>query len=214
MSEMQLLAIFVGKVQTWTHNGKPWETAYKKQLVDGAVQVNSTNVAGDEQKHKKVHGGPFRAILMYSAENYDRWQDDLDKPLMYGAFAENFTVRGMDEQSVCLGDVYQVGETVRVQVAQPRQPCNQIYKALGIRGIQQQTEHTRRTGWYLSVQQTGMVRAGMPITLLQRPHPQWTILRCHEVMEQYRDGHPDAAELASLEALEPSWRERLSAAVG
>lgn len=209
---MELLSIQVGKVQTHTYNGSDWTTAYFKAPVAGPVAVGVLNVAGDEQQHKKFHGGPHRAVLMYSAENYDRWRAELSRELAYGAFAENFTVSGMDESSVCLGDIYQVGPTVRLQVAQPRQPCHQIYQALGIRGISQQAGRTHRTGWYLRVLQTGTVEAGMPITLVERLHPGWPITRCHEVMQQRAQRPAEAAAMAAIPELEPSWQKRLAQA--
>lgn len=211
---MQLLSIQVGKIQTQTYNGKDWTTAYFKQPVAGSVEVGVFNVQGDEQQHKKFHGGPHRAVLMYSAENYERWHEELNLPeeLPYGAFAENFTVNGLDEATVCLGDTFQIGDTVCLQVAQPRQPCHQIYQALGIRGISQKAIQTSRTGWYLRVLQIGDVEAGMPIQLIERLHPDWTIERCHEVMRE-RASRPDAAAaMAAIEELEPSWRKRLQQA--
>lgn len=209
---MQLLSIQVGKVQTHEYNGEAWTTAYFKQPVAGSVRVEPLNVAGDEQQHKKFHGGPHRAVLMYSAENYKRWQEELARDLPYGSFAENFTVSGLDENTVCLGDTYQIGNVVQLQVAQPRQPCHQIYRALGIRGISQKTGRTQRTGWYLRVIQTGLVEAGMPIQRIERLYPDWTIARCHHVMSERASRPDEAAALAESSELEPGWRKRLRAA--
>lgn len=209
---MKLLSIQVGKIQTHEHNGDPWTTAYRKKPVTGSVYVGRLNVEGDEQQHKSVHGGEHRAVLMYSAEHYARWQAELGRELPYGSFAENFTVAGLDEDSVCIGDVYQVGDAVRLQVSQPRQPCHQIYKALGIRGIKRMVAQTHRGGWYLRVLQEGLVEAGLPITRLARPHPDWTVRRAFDAMEQRREQPEKAAALAQVEALEPGWRTKLARA--
>ncbi|MCA9915796.1 MAG: MOSC domain-containing protein, partial [Anaerolineae bacterium] len=112
-------------------------------------------------------------------------------------------------------DVYQIGDTLRLQVSQPRQPCNQIFQALGIRGIKNKVAQTRRTGWYLRVLQEGHAEAGMSISLLQKPHPQWTITRAHEVMDARNEERKAALALSQIEVLEPGWRGRLAkAAVG
>ena len=209
---MQLLSIQVGKVQTHDHNGKEWTSAYLKKPVAGRVHVGKLTVAGDEQKHLKFHGGEHRSVLMYAAAHYAMWKAELDRDLPYGSFAENFTVSGLDEDSVCLGDTYKIGDTVRLQVSQPRQPCNQIYMALGIRGIVKKVNATWRSGWYLRTLQEGEVEAGMPITLLDRPHPEWSIVRVHEVMANRARMPQEAGELAQIEALQPTWRTRLAQA--
>ncbi|MCU0512404.1 MAG: MOSC domain-containing protein [Anaerolineae bacterium] len=207
---IQLLSIQTGKIQTHTlDNGEVWTSAYIKTPVSGPVQAGRLGLTGDEQQHTKVHGGEHRAILAYPAAHYPRWQQAYGRALPFGSFGENFTLSGLDEDSVCLGDVYQVGDSVRVEVAQPRQPCNQIYKALRLRGIQQQVTTTYRTGWYLRVLAGGMVQAGMALTHLERPYPQWTIRRAHEVMDAVTVDGASARALAECAALSPGWRDTL-----
>lgn len=205
---MQLLSIQVGKVQTHDYNGEEWITAYMKQALSGRVYVDKLNVADDEQHHKKYHGGEHRAVLMYSAENYQLWQNELGCDLPFGSFAENFTVEGLSEDRVCIGDIYQVGDTVIVQVSQPRQPCEQIYRTLGIHGIVKKIKANYRSGWYCRVLQEGEVEAGMPIQRLERLHPDWTIIHTHEVMSNRKNQPKAALELAAIEALEPGWRKK------
>lgn len=209
---MELVGIQVGKVQTHDYNGKEWVTGYMKKPVSGEVFVGEINIEGDEQHHTKFHGGIHRPVLMYSAEHYDIWRIELAHDLPYGSFAENFTVSGLNEDNVCMGDTYQIGDTVRVQVSQPRQPCNQIYQALGIRGIVKKIQANLRSGWYCRVLQTGKVSTGMPIQLIDRPHPEWTIIRTHEVMNERKNRPQEALELATIEELQPTWRNKLAQA--
>jgi MOSC domain-containing protein YiiM len=209
---MQLLSIQAGKVQVLEHNNKEWITAYHKQTVTGRVHVGKLNVAGDEQQHTKFHGGEHRAVLMYCAEHYAMWAQELKRELPYGSFAENFTVSGLNEDNVCIGDIYQIGDRVELQVSQPRQPCNQIYMALGIEGIVNKVKANFRSGWYLRVRQEGEVEAGMPITLLSRLHPDWNMIRAHEVMTNRKMMPVEAGQLALLEELEPGWRKKLASA--
>jgi MOSC domain-containing protein YiiM len=210
---MKLLSIQVGKIQTHDYQGEAWTTAYKKKPVDGAVFVNRLHVEGDEQYNKKHHGGEHRAVLMYCVEHYQKWAEEFNSELPHGSFAENFTVAGLDEQSVCIGDIYQVGDTVRLQVSQPRVPCYQIHRSLGIDDITAIATALTRTGWYLCVLQEGQVEAGMPITLLERLYPDWTIYRAHDVMSNRKDKQKEAAELSSIVELEPGWRERLEKSI-
>lgn len=207
---MELLSIQVGKVQTHQHNGQDWTTAYKKTPITGRVYVHHLNIERDEQHHTKFHGGEHRAVLMYSAENYQLWKDELDYQFPYGSFAENLTVSGLNEDTVCIGDTYQIGDAVLVQVSQPRQPCNQIYRALGIRGIVSKINANYRSGWYLRVLQKGEIEAGMKIRCVERLYPDWTIVRAHQVMRNRKTLLEDARELASIEELESGWRKKLA----
>jgi MOSC domain-containing protein YiiM len=207
---MRLLSIQVGKIQTVDYEGEAWTSAYRKLPVSGRVYVDKLHVAGDEQQHKKFHGGEHRPVLMYAAAHYETWKAELGRELPYGSFAENFTVDGMDEDSVCIGDVFQVGESLILQVSQPRQPCEQIYKALGIEDIVKRIKASHRSGWYLRVLQEGYAEAGMNIERLEHPFPEWTIARLHEVMTHRSKRKDEARELSNIEALEPKWRKKLA----
>jgi MOSC domain-containing protein YiiM len=209
---MKLLSIQVGKIQKLEHAGEAWTTAYHKQPVSGAVYVDKLHLAGDEQASKKYHGGEHRPVLTYSAAHYTIWKNELGRELPFGSFAENFTVEGLDENTVCLGDVFQIGDSLRLEVSQPRQPCNQIYMALGIEDLVKRIKATHRSGWYLRVLQEGYAEAGMPISRLAQPYPQWTIARLHEVMNHRKREKVAAAELAGISVLEPGWRKKLAEA--
>jgi MOSC domain-containing protein YiiM len=209
---MKLLSIQIGKIQTTEHEGEVWTSAYRKIAVAGAVYVDKLHVEGDEQNNKKYHGGIHRPVLMYAAAHYGIWKTELGHELPFGSFAENFTVEGFDEDSVCIGDVFQIGEGLRLQVSQPRQPCNQIYMALGIEEIVKRIKANHRSGWYLRVLQEGHAEAGMPIIRLEQPHPAWTISRLHEVMSNRSRRKQEAGELSEIDALEPSWRRKLAEA--
>lgn len=206
-------SIQVGEVSTHTScDGEAWTSGYVKMPVGGAVFVGETNIEGDAQHNTKVHGGLHRAILAYSADHYPLWREELGIELVYGAFGENLTVQGWDEDSVCMGDIYRIGGAVRVQVSQPRQPCDNIYRHLGVRGIGKQVMQKMRTGWYLRVLATGIIEAGMRIHLEERAHPDWTIRACHEAMNERGRDAERAHALARIEALEPRWRQKLAEA--
>jgi MOSC domain-containing protein YiiM len=177
------------------------------------VWVSRTNVAGDGQANRRVHGGPDKAVLGYAERHYADWRIELAMPeLPYGAFAENFTIRSLDEQSVCVGDIYTVGDA-RVQVSQPRQPCVNIAHRWRIRSLTQQVETSGRTGWYLRVLQEGLVEAGQTIELLERPSPEWSVARATDVMRERHEAPDQAAALAALPWLSAVWRRTLAGGV-
>jgi MOSC domain-containing protein YiiM len=158
--------------------GRPWTTAFFKEPVAGPVWLGRTNLAGDRQADLKHHGGPDRAVMCYAAAHYTVWRSELGRELPHGGFGENFTVDGLDESAVCIGDVYAIGEA-RVQVSQPRIPCWKIARRWGVRDLSARVQRTGRTGWYLRVLDEGRVAPGDGVTLLERPHPEWTVARAN-----------------------------------
>jgi len=191
---------------------RPWRTGYVKEPVDGPVWLGRTNLEGDGQGNRKVHGGPEMAVLAYAADHYPGWRAELDRPdFPHGAFAENFTIAGLDEQTVCVGDVYAIG-AARVQVSQPRQPCASISRRWGIEQLTTRVLETGRTGWYLRVLDEGDVASGVPVLLLDRPAPEWTVERVHAVMRHRHRDPEAAAALAACPLLAARWRAMLAEA--
>ena len=190
---------------------QPWRTGFYKQPVVGPVWLGRTNLVGDGQANLRVHGGPDKAVLSYAARHYPAWRTELNMPdLPYGAFAENFTVSSLDEHSVCLGDVYAIGQA-RVEVSQPRQPCANITRRWKLPGLTERVEATGRHGWYARVLDEGEVAPGDAIVLIERPFPEWTVARAFRVMRQRTVERDEAAALRDVPTLSDSWRKTLSA---
>ena len=158
---------------------------------------------------KRWHGGPDMAVLAYANAHYARWRAELAWPAAGpGAFAENFTVDGVDEQSACLGDIWQVGEA-RLQISEPRKPCRNISRFWGREDLLRLTEQSGRFGWYLRVLREGRVRAGQEIELIERPHPEWTVARAMAARRSKARDRATAQRLAACPALGADWREKL-----
>lgn len=209
---MKLVSIQVGKPAKLGEAGatdpfdKPWTTGYGKQPVRGPVQCGRLNLAGDGQFDKRWHGGPEMAVLAYSADHYARWNAEAGgEGLEPGAFAENLTVEGADEESVCLGDVWSVGE-VELQVSEPRKPCNNISRFHHRKALLQQVIETARYGWYLRVLREGALEAGQEVRLVRRPQPAWTVARAMEARLRLSKAPDEARALAALPELGADWR--------
>ncbi len=177
---------------------RPWRSAFVKQPVLDPLMLRATNLDGDEQGEPRIHGGPDMAVLCYSADHYADWRAELGIDTMGpGGFGENFTIAGQDELSVCVGDVYEVAEAV-VQVSQPRGPCYKIsyrWRRPDLLGL---VEASGRHGWYLRVLREGLVRPGVPLTLLERPNPGWSVRRAEDVFRERKRQPGPARELAAL----------------
>jgi MOSC domain-containing protein YiiM len=182
---------------------RPWTTAFFKEPVSGPVFLARTNLDGDRQGDLENHGGPDKAVLSYAASHYPLWHNELGRELPHGGFGENFTVEGMDESTVCLGDVYAIGEA-RVQVSQPRIPCWKIARRWGIKDLSARVQRTRRTGWYYRVLVEGHVSSGDEIVLLDRPHPDWPVIRASDVIYAKPHSVDAVRALAAVPALAPA----------
>lgn len=190
---------------------RPWTTGFFKEPVLGPVRLGLTNLEGDGQADRLHHGGPDKAVLAYSAEHYPLWRQSLNQPaLPFGAFGENFTVTGLTEADVCIGDTWLVGDEVVVQVSQPRQPCWKLARRWRIKSLALDVQQTGRTGWYFRVLSEGAVTAGMRLVLHDRPHPDWTVARANQVMHLEKRNIAAAQELAAIPLLSENWQATLS----
>ncbi|HEX8091555.1 MAG TPA: MOSC domain-containing protein [Blastocatellia bacterium] len=214
MSEIQLLSIQVGLPQVWatsdvTGSGPvTWTTAFLKQPATGLVWVGKTNIDGD-QAGAKTHGGPEKVVCVYPWEHYSYWQREMDLPaLTYGAFAENFTVRGQLEYQACIGDTFRIGE-VDLQISQPRPPCWRLARWWQRKDFAARMEETGRTGWYCRVMKEGYVEAGMGVETIERPYPEWTISLANHLLYGSKSDLDRMEALASCGLLSDSWREIL-----
>jgi MOSC domain-containing protein YiiM len=158
----------------------------------------------------KDHGGPDQAVLAYAGSHYPAWVLELGphEGLVPGGFGENLTVAGTDETSVCLGDTWALGGA-RLEVSLPRIPCETLARRFQVRDMVKRVAQSGRTGWYLRVLAEGPVAMGVPVEILARPHPEWTVADAFRLM---LDAHAPAArreELGRCPALPGRWRERL-----
>ena len=215
MKPSQLLSIQVSPVSEIATTGgdawwdKPWTTGFYKQNVAGRIWLGYEGLRGDQQADRKHHGGAEKAACVYAVEHYPAWRDSLKLAEMaHGAFGENFTVQGMVEAEVCVGDVFQIG-AARVQVSQPRQPCWKLARRWRIKDLTTQVEQTGRTGFYFRVLHHGWVEAGETLELLERPFPRLTIAHANGVMHHRKEDFAAAAELAMCPLLSASWKDSL-----
>jgi len=184
---------------------KPWTTGFFKTPMEGPVFVGTTNLAGDGQADLINHGGVDKAVLVYSAEHYPKWREELRMPEMpYGAFGENLTIGGLSEELVCIGDIFRIG-TVTFEVSQPRQPCWKLARRWRMHELVRLVVHNGRSGWYLRVLEEGWIDAQMPVDLMERPNPAWPVARANKILHHYRTDLPLTLALADVPGLADSW---------
>ena len=165
---MKLVSVQVGRPRKVQWRSMRVSTGIYKEPVEGRVMLHRFNLEGDKQADLTVHGGWDKAVYVYPSEHYAYWRRELPGvPLPYGSFGENFTTEGLDEQSVNIGDRFQVGEAI-VEVTQPRLPCYKLGIRFGRPDMPKRFHASGRCGFYLAVLREGAVGAGDVWTRIAR----------------------------------------------
>jgi ferredoxin-NADP reductase/MOSC domain-containing protein YiiM len=207
----RLLSVNVGLPRDVAWEGKTVHTAIWKAPVKGPRMVRGLNIDGDGQGDLAGHGGEHRAVLVYQHDSYRYWQNQLGRTgFTYGQFGENFTVDGLSDAEVCIGDRYRIGGAL-FEVTQPRVTC---YRA-GIRMNEPEmaallVKHGR-PGFYFRVLEEGEVEAGDEITRVASGPERMSVFEIDALL--YMPGHPrDQLERAlRIPALSAGWRSSFEA---
>jgi MOSC domain-containing protein YiiM/ferredoxin-NADP reductase len=202
----QLLSVNVGLPREIEWKGRTVRTAVWKGAVAGRRKIAKLNIEGDGQGDLQGHGGEHRAVLVYQMDSYHYWERQLGrKDFVFGQFGENFTVEGLSDQEVCIGDRYRIGSAL-FEVTQPRVTCYRV----GIRMDQPRmaallVEH-HRPGFYFRVLETGEVAAGDEIVKISDGPERMSVAEADGLL--YLPGHSRAQLERALRipALSVGWR--------
>jgi MOSC domain-containing protein YiiM len=201
-----LVAVNVGMPQDVSWRGRTVHTGVWKRTVSGPRMVRRLNIEGDGQGDLQGHGGEQRAVLVYQLDSYRFWAGELGREdLVPGHFGENFTVDGLPDDEVCIGDRYRIGDAL-FEVTQPRVTCYRVGLRLGEPRMAALLVAHRRPGFYLRVLQEGEVEAGQEIVRVSRGPEAMTVEEIDGVL--YLSGHTrDQVERAlRIPALSPGWQ--------
>lgn len=149
------------------------QSGIRKQVVSSlavsaAIAVGRLGLAGDEQSDLTVHGGLDKAVYAYPGEHYEFWQGQLNRPLPPGTFGENLTLAGLLERELWIGDELHFADCVLL-VESPRRPCYKLNAVLDSNLAGKTMVEFGLTGWYLSVLETGSLRAGETFRVVPGP---------------------------------------------
>ena len=126
--------------------------------------------------------------------------------LTYGQFGENLTVEGLLEDGVHIGDVFQIGSTVKLQITQPRVPCFKLAYKMGLPEFPKQFLESRRVGFYFRVLEEGEIAAGDTIARIDIASESMSVTEIVNLRYFDRDNHEKIAQARKLPALSPSWK--------
>ncbi|WP_303901223.1 MOSC domain-containing protein [Thiohalomonas denitrificans] len=206
LPSVRLLGLRIGRTESFGPRGEP--SAIRKQPVRARIPVTRLGLAGDEQGDRRHHGGLDKAVHHYPAEHYATWQMELPElaPRMEtGGFGENLSTSGLDEQNICVGDIFRLGHAT-LQVSQARQPCWKLNVRFGLSDMARRVQDSGRTGWYYRVLEKGEAGPDDSLVLIERLHPDWTLARILRTLHHDGLDREALASLVGLEALAPGWR--------
>lgn len=204
-----LVSLNVGLPRDVAWRGRTVHTGAYKTPVDGPRMVGKLNVDGDGQGDLGGHGGENRAVLVYQLASYHYWAAELGRDdLAPGHFGENFTIDGLPDDEVCIGDRYQIGAAV-FEVTQPRVTCYRVGLRMGVPNMASLLVSRHRPGFYLRVLTEGRVAAGDEVVKVAAGPGAVTVAEIDALL--YLPGHPrDALERAlRVPALSQGWRTSL-----
>ena len=202
----RLISLNVGLPRDVVWQGRTVHTGIWKHPVDGPRRARRLNVDGDGQGDLAGHGGEQRAVFVYQLDSYRYWEQELGRDdFEFGQFGENFTVEGLADDEVCIGDRYRIGDA-EFEVTQPRVTCYRVGIRLNDPRIPALLVSHRRPGFYLRVLREGDVRAGDEIVKLASGPESMTVAEVDALL--YLPGHPRQQLLRALRipALSPGWQ--------
>ncbi len=208
-----VVSVQVGRVAPLGPAGVP--SGFVKTTVQGPVPVGPLGLRGDEQADLTVHGGHDKAVYAYPTEHYPLWIHDAphhEDMLLPGAFGENLTITGIDEEAATVGMVLRIG-SAELQVTQPRLPCSKLTLRFNDATLGRIMMQTGRTGWYMRVLKPGTIQAGDAIQVVHHPNPHWTIARFARFIPVRRASLGEFAELAALEGIPEYWKRAAAEAL-
>jgi ferredoxin-NADP reductase/MOSC domain-containing protein YiiM len=207
----RLLSINVGFPRNVAWKGEKVHTAIWKQPVQGRIAVRRLNVDGDGQGDLAGHGGEHRAVMVYQTDSYRYWETQLGRnDFSFGQFGENFTVDGLADDEVCIGDRYRIG-TALFEVTQPRVTCYRVGIRMAEPAMPALLVSHHRPGFYFRVLEEGEVGAGDEIVKVADGPARMTVADIDALLYLPNPQHDQLERSLRVPALSQGWKTSLKA---
>lgn len=205
----KLLSVNVGLPRDIEWNGKLVRTAIWKYPVSRRISAGRLNLDGDAQADLNGHGGEQRAVMVYQTEAYHYWERELGrKDFEYGQFGENFTVEGLPDDEVYIGDRYRIGTAV-FEVTQPRVTCYRVGIRMNNPQMPSLLVSHKRPGFYFRVITEGDVGAGDEIQKIAEGPDKVSVAEIDSLLYLANHDLNRIAIAARIPALSPGWKSSL-----
>jgi len=183
--------VLTGEVEKFGVNGEV--SGYIKQARHDTVSLDWEGLNGDAQADKKHHGGKDKALFHYCNDHYAIWREMRPELSTYlnnvGAFGENISSSGLNEDTIFIGDKFQIG-TALVEVTQGRQPCWKLGHFFNDSSMVKAVVNTAKGGWYYRVIERGNIRQGDVIELIERPFPVVSVKQAFDILVARKKTRP------------------------
>jgi len=207
----RLLSVNVGLPRDIEWKERIVHTGIWKDPVRGRCRVGRLNLDGDGQGDLHGHGGEQRAVFVYQIESYRHWQEQLKRTdFVHGQFGENFTVEGLPDNAVCIGDRYQIGGAL-FEVTQPRVTCYRVGIRMNEPRMPALLTSSGRPGFYFRVLQAGEVGAGDEIVKVGEANERMTVAEINALLYSPNHARDRLERALRIEALSPGWRASFEA---
>lgn len=193
----QVEAVNRGVPRTIPWRGREYFTAFVKHSVDGPSSLDEQGLVGDKQADMTSHGGPDKAVYAYAKGHYRFWERSLGRRLAPGAFGENLTISGLDEELLEIGDELRAG-TALLRATQPRLPCVKMSVCFDRPDMPRRFIAACRPGVYLAVVEPGVVSAGDTVARETRSGSGWSVRQAFRILAGLEGGSAQCSELASV----------------
>jgi MOSC domain-containing protein YiiM/ferredoxin-NADP reductase len=207
----RLLSVNVGLPRDIAWKGRTVHTGIWKAPIGGRCRVGRLNLDGDGQGDLAGHGGEQRAVFVYQIESYRYWQEQLNRTdLVNGQFGENFTIEGLPDDSVCIGDRYRIGSAL-FEITQPRVTCYRVGIRMNEPRMPALLTSSGRPGFYFRVLQEGEVGAGDQIVKVGEATERMTVAEINALLYSPSHARDQLQRASRIEALSPGWRRSFEA---
>jgi ferredoxin-NADP reductase/MOSC domain-containing protein YiiM len=207
----RLLSVNVGHPRDIEWRGRIVRTAIWKDPVHGRCRAGRLNLDGDGQGDLAGHGGEQRAVFVYQIESYRYWQEQLSRTdFVHGQFGENFTVEGLPDNEVCIGDRYQIGGAL-FEITQPRVTCYRVGIRMSEPRMPALLTSSGRPGFYFRVLREGEVGAGDAIVKVGEAKERMTVAEINALLYLPDHARERLGRALRIEALSPGWRSSFDA---
>src|SRR5712692_829708 len=210
----RLLSVNVGLPRDIEWKGRTVHTGIWKDPVRGRCRVGRLNLDGDGQGDLGGHGGEQRAVFVYQIESYRYWQEHLTRTdSVYGQFGENFTIEGLPDDAVCIGDRYRIGSAL-FEITQPRVTCYRVGIRMNEPRMPALLTSSGRPGFYFRVLQEGEVGAGDEIVKVGEANERMTVAEINALLYSPNHARDRLERALRMEALSPGLRSSFEALLG
>ena len=208
----RLLSVNVGLPRDIAWKGRTVQTGIWKNPVAGRCRVGRLNLDGDGQGDLAGHGGEHRAVFVYQIESYRYWQEQLKRSdFVYGQFGENFTIEGLADDAVCIGDRFQIGSAL-FEVTQPRVTCFRVGIRMNEPRMAALLTSSGRPGFYFRVLREGEVAAGDEIVKVGAAGERMTVAEINALLYLPDHARNRLERALKIEALSKGWRSQTNLA--